>query len=365
MPINRGNLLSLRYRIKHNDIVTIGNGTGQGVILQALRKITGLDRVTAIVGVTDNGGHTGALRIELDVPAMGDVKTVISALTGETVWGQLVRHRFRDGNLKGISIGNMILAALMDEGGSLYHATRRLSKALDLKAHIVPVSETNAQVVAELADGTEIEGEWESINRLNREAPITGIHHNPEMETNNSALKAIDEAEWIIICPGTLWLGIGSILASPGIKEMISKSDAIVLAIGNGLTQPGVTDGLTASNHLDILENMLGRKIDFYLQHDRDLPEKTLANYMEKGFRKVVDDLEDGETQVVRGDLVSQSFIRSVDRVHYDSSRGYPHAMRHDPAMLARIFIHVSEATEMKENFATKPKDERWEVKDF
>jgi len=351
--------------MKHHDIVTIGNGTGQGVVLQALRRLTDLDRTTALVGVTDNGGHSGALRRELGIPSMGDVKTVIAALSGETVWGQLVRHRFNRGHLAGVSIGNLILAALIDEGGSLYHATRRLTQALDIKAHLVPISDDDAQVVSELADGSQIRGEWESITRSNRDTPIVAVHHDPTLVTNPQALKALERAHWIIICPGTLWLGIGSILAAPGVRELASVSKATVIAVGNVLTQPGVTDGMTAKDHLEALEKMLGRGIDYYLLHDGGLPQKALAVYMEKGFEAVVDDLKSNGTQVVRGDLVSRSFVQRIDRVHYDVERGYPHAMRHDPAMLARIFLHVSEAASEEERFASPPKEERWEVRDF
>jgi uncharacterized cofD-like protein len=351
--------------MKYHDIVTIGNGTGQGVILRALRKLADLDRVTALVGVTDNGGHSGDLRRELGIPSPGDVKTVISALSAETVWGQLFRHRFGEGRLKGVSVGNMMLAALVDEGGSLYHATRRLCQALEIKAHIIPISDSSVQIVAQLSDGTEIVGEWETITRQNRDASITGVRHYPEMETNPSALKAIRQAHWIIICPGTLWLGIGSILTAPGVQEAIRSGDAIVIAVGNVLTQPGVTDGMTARGHLDALQSMLGREIDYYLMHDGPLPEEILKRYMEKGFREVVDDLDSNHTQVVKGDLISREFLATVDRVHYDPERGYPHAMRHDPAMLARVFLHVAEATPMDEMFEEKPKEERYDVKDF
>jgi uncharacterized cofD-like protein len=351
--------------MKQHDIVTIGNGTGQGVILQALRRLTDLDRITALVGVTDNGGHSGALRRGLGMPSVGDVKTVIAALTGETVWGQLFRHRFAVGGLAGVSMGNLLLAALTEEGGSLYHATRRLSQALDIKAHIIPISDTDAQVVAELSDGSEVVGEWETITRRNPDVSIVGIHHEPPLVTNPWALKALEGAHWIIICPGTLWLGIGSILAAPGVRETIAGSNAVLIVVGNVLTQPGVSDGMSAMDHLRALREMLGRAIDFYLQHDRRLPEKALEAYLEKGFRPVTDDLESEETQIVRGDIVSLEFLDSVDRVHYDSDRGYPHAIRHDPAMLARILLHVSEATPMDEHFARKPKEERWEVRDF
>jgi len=351
--------------MKNNDIVTIGNGTGQGVILQALRKIIELDRVTTIVSVTDNGGHSGAIRREMHVPSPGDVKTVIAALTGETVWGQLVRHRFDAGRLKGVSIGNLILAALMDESESLYHATRRLSQALSLDANIIPISDDDVQVVAELADGSTVEGEWESINRENRDVPIVGVHHNPEMVTNPNALQALETANLIIICPGTLWLGIGSILAATGVKEAIQKSDAIIIGIQNVLTQPGVTDNLTATGHLKALEGLLGREINYYLVHDTGLPEDALKLYAEKGFTSVVDDLGIDPTRIVRGDLVSKSFVKGVDRVHYDQTRGYPHALRHDPGMLARIFIHISQAMPDLDKFRSRVKEERWEVKDF
>ncbi len=351
--------------MKHHDIVTIGNGTGQGVILRALRKLTDLDRVTALVGVTDNGGHSGALRREMRIPSMGDVKTVIAALSSETVWGQLFRHRFSEGRLKGVNIGNLLLAALAEEGNSLYHASRRLSQALGLKAHIMPISDTDAQIVAELSDGSEIVGEWEIINRPNRDAVIVGVHHQPELVTHPQAIKALKQAQWIIICPGTLWIGIGSILNAPGVKETISESTARLIAIGNILTQPGITDGMTARDHLNVLRDMLGRRIDFYLQHDGPLPEDILDLYRKKGFRKVVDDLESDGTQAVKGDLISPEFLRMVDRVHYDAERGYPHAMRHDPSMLARILLHVAEATPEDQGFGERLKEERYEVKDF
>jgi len=350
--------------MKYNDIVTIGNGTGQGVVLQALRKITDLDRITTLVGVTDNGGHSGALRRELHVPSMGDVKTVIAALTGETVWGQLVRHRFETGRLTGISMGNLLITALLDESGSLYYATCRLTQALGLNIHIIPISDDDCQIVAELADQTEIEGEWEAINRENRDIPIVGVHHNPEMETNANALMALESANLILLCPGTLWLGIGSILATTGVREAIQKSKAIIIGIQNVLTQPGVTDGMTANDHLIVLEKMLGREINYYLVHDAGLPHEAMDLYAQKGFVPVVDDLGDSK-RIVRGDIVSRTFINGVDRVHYDQERGYPHVIRHDPEMLAMLFIDIAQSMPDLSSFRSRVKQERWVVRDF
>jgi uncharacterized cofD-like protein len=351
--------------MKLHDIVTIGNGTGQGVILRALRKITDMDRVTALIGVTDNGGHSGALRRELNIPSVGDIKTVISALTGETVWGQLFRHRFNEGRLTGVSMGNLIMASLLDEGGSLFHATRRITQALDIRTHVVPISDVNAQVVAELSDGSEIAGEWESITRANRETTIVGVHHIPELTPRPEAIKALERAKWIIICPGTLWLGTGSILAAPGVREEISKSEATIIAVGNVLTQPGVSDHMSAMDHLVVLEDMLGRPLDFYLQHNQPLPEDLLNIYRSKEFEPVEDDFGSDDTKIIRGELISSEFISKFDRVHFNPERGYPHAVRHDPSLLAEIFIRVAGITPGDESFAAKPKEERWEVKDF
>jgi len=352
--------------MKLHDIVSIGNGTGQAVVLRALRRLTTLARVTAIVGVTDNGGHSGALRREMGIPSVGDIKTVISALTGETVWAQVFRHRFSEGgSLRGVSMGNLIIAALVDEGGSLYHATRRLTQAFEIEAHIVPVSDTNAQVVAELSDGTEVEGEWETIMRDNQHARIVGVHHSPQLVTRPEALSALSNARWVIICPGTLWLGTGSILAAPGIKEAINSGPKIVIAIGNALTQPGVTDGMTAKDHLEALEGMLGRKVDYYIQHSQPLPERVLKLYEGKGFKPVEDDLPADREGILKRDLITEEFLAKADRVHYDPARGYPHALRHDPARLAEVFLEIASFTPEEEGFLPVPRKEKWQVTDF
>jgi uncharacterized cofD-like protein len=351
--------------MKHHDIVTIGNGSGSGVVLRALRKIADLERVTALVGVTDNGGHSGAVRVTLKIPSPGDVKTVIAALTGEDVWGQLFRHRFSEAQLKGVSMGNLILAALVDEGGSLYHATRRLTHALGIPAHIVPISDTDAQVVAILSDGSEVVGEWETINRANRDAVIVDIRHEPELETRPEALKALEAAKWIIICPGTLWLGTRSIVAAPGVSDTISKSSATIVVVGNLLTHPGVTDGMTARDHVVVIEDMLGREVDYYLQHDREIPQELLAAYLARGFEPTKDDLDGSAEWVIKDDLVSKHFLAKGDRAHYDPSRGYPHTIRHDPSALAKVFLEIADKIPGNEKFAMRPRDNRWEVMDF
>jgi uncharacterized cofD-like protein len=262
-------------------------------------------------------------------------------------------------------MGNLILAALVDEGGSLFHATRRLTHALEIPAHIVPISDTNAQVVAVLSDGSEVVGEWETITRANQDASIVEVRHQPELETRPEALKALEAAKWIFLCPGTLWLGTGSILAAPGVSEIISKSSATIVVVGNLLTQPGVTNNLTARDHVVAIEDMLGRRVDFYLQHNKEIPQELLAAYLARGFTLIKDDLDESAEWVVKADLVSMDFLAKGDRVHYDPDRGYPHAIRHDPSALAGIFLKIADKVPGDERFALRPKDDRWEGMDF
>jgi hypothetical protein len=118
-------------------------------------------------------------------------------------------------------------------------------------------------------------------------------------------------------------------------------------------------------DHLVVLEDLLGRPLDFYLQHDKPLPEDVLNLYRAKGFEEVEDDLGTEDPKVIRGELISQDFLAKTDRVHFNPQRGYPHAIRHDPSLLAAILIRVAGIAPGDEHFASKPREERWEVKDF
>src|SRR5215813_1304738 len=201
-------------------IVTLGNGTGQATLLRGLREYA--SEVTAIVGVTDNGGHSGQLRRLLHLPQMGDTRQCLSALLeAQSVWGQLLCHRFSEGDLRGLSLGNFILAALTQQYGSLYAAVEAVRQSAGLRQRVLPVSDGDTHIGAELQDGQCIVGEWEIIRRQ-PQTPIVRLFLHPPVAAHPTVLEAIAEADLVVICPGSLLTGTVALLLHQGMREALA-----------------------------------------------------------------------------------------------------------------------------------------------
>ena len=181
-------------------IVTLGSGTGQATLLRGLRKHS--CQVTAIVGVTDNGGHSGQLRRQLRIPQVGDTRQCLVALVDdESPWARLLRHRFTAGDLDGVSVGNFILAALTAECKSLNAAVADLSEAAGLTHRVLPVSDADTQIGAELDDGRLAIGEWQIIQRRPA-SPIKRLFLQPPTAAHGAVTEAIAAADLLVICAG-------------------------------------------------------------------------------------------------------------------------------------------------------------------
>lgn len=158
-------------------IVCLGNRTGQAILLKGLRGYP--YQMTAIVGVTDNGGHSGLIRRAMNIPAPGDLRSCLVGMAEEpSPLARLLGYCFSEGELSGISLGNLILTALIRQEGSLSAAAERLRQMLRIEHQVLPVSDESAQACAELADGRYIVGEWEIIERKPR-TPIQRIYLEP------------------------------------------------------------------------------------------------------------------------------------------------------------------------------------------
>ncbi|MBI2921206.1 MAG: YvcK family protein [Planctomycetes bacterium] len=240
-------------------VVTIGGGTGQAATLAALAGVP----ATAVVGVTDDGGHSGSLRRLLGIPQVGDLRSCLAHLApaGNPV-GDLLRHRFTQGSLEGTATGNLMLAALALERGSLTRAAIELGKGAGVAARVLPVSDASAAVCAELADGKVVKGEWAIIGRRNL-SPIVRVFHEPALSATREVLNALRHASAVVICPGSLWTGIGSVLAARGVRAALAK--ARIVYVANLMTQPGQTDGMDAAAHEAAIARMLGRRPDAVL----------------------------------------------------------------------------------------------------
>lgn len=317
-------------------IVTLGCGTGQATVLRGLRAYP--CAVTAIVGVTDNGGHSGQLRRLLQQPQVGDTRQCLSALLDtEAVWQRLLTHRFARGDLHGVNVGNVMLAALTSEYGSLHCAVDALTRALGIPQRVLPVGDTDTHIGAILADGRQVVGEWEIIQRQ-PQTPITQLFLQPQAAAHPTVLTAISQADLLVICPGSLLTGVVAVLLHSGMRDALIASQAPCVYVCNLTTQPGQTDGYTVRQHVTMLQTYLGRRLDTVLCNTGAIAAELLAIYAQRGARPVVHDGLEGDATFVLADLVAQpdaATLRSYTRPDAPAMPAGLHLIRHDAQKLA------------------------------
>lgn len=324
-------------------IVTLGNGTGQATLLRGLRAYA--CDVTAIVGVTDNGGHSGQLRRLLHLPQMGDTRQCLGALLDtQSVWGQLLHHRFNEGELCGLSVGNFILAALTQQYGSLHAAVEAVCQSAGLRQRVLPVSDGDTHIGAELQDGQCIMGEWEIMQRQ-PQTPIVRLFLQPPVAAHAAVLEAIAGADLVVLCPGSLLTGTVALLLHPGVREALTASQAPCLYVCNLMTQPGQTDGYTARQHLAVLTTYLGRRVDAVVLNNGPLPAEVLALYTAHGAYPVVNDLTEADVPLYLADVVEHpdaATLRSYARPQGTGMAVGLHLIRHEPHCLATQIMAIA-----------------------
>ncbi|QHA93355.1 YvcK family protein [Bacillus sp. N1-1] len=239
--------------------VVIGGGTGLSVLLRGLKKFP-VD-ITAIVTVADDGGSSGRLRDEFDIPPPGDVRNVITALSEvEPLLEGLMQHRFKNGNgLSGHSLGNLMLAAMTDITGDFVKGVREMCRVLNVRGEVLPASNQSIVLHAEMRDGTFVQGESQipKVNKAIKRVFLSpsGIKALPE------SIRAIREADLIVLGPGSLYTSILPNLLVPGIAKEIQQSKARKVYVCNVMTQLGETENYTASDHVQALIDHIGYKL--------------------------------------------------------------------------------------------------------
>jgi uncharacterized cofD-like protein len=319
-------------------VVCIGGGTGQSQVLRALSAYP-LD-ITALVGVTDNGGHSGVLRRIFGIPQVGDIRNCLASLARDgRLLSQLLRYRFREGELDGVSLGNLIVCSLIRLRGSLSEGIDALRRELGVPHTILPVSDQSTHVCAELADGRMVRGEWEIIRRAPR-APIRRLFHWPVVECHPACVRAIAHADLIVFCPGSFMTGIVSALLTRGIQTAVRVSRALKVQVVNIMTQAGQTDGMSARDHIEVLSQYLGTSPDVAIVNSKRPPDAWLRAYRKEEAEPVRLDVEGlRETRVIQEDFLEpegKDVLAHYARAGAGLVAG-PHFIRHDPAKLGRL----------------------------
>ncbi|WP_096436939.1 gluconeogenesis factor YvcK family protein [Alteribacter populi] len=293
--------------MKKANIVILGGGTGLSVLLRGLKTFP-VD-ITAIVTVADDGGSSGRLRKELDIPPPGDVRNVLIALSEvEPLVEELFQHRFENGNgLSGHSLGNLLLAGMTSiTGGDFARGVQVLSRILNVRGKVLPAANNSIVLHAEMEDGTLIEGESKIPQAGKR---IKRVFLEPADATPLAeSIKAIEEADLIVIGPGSLYTSILPNLLVPGIAESVKKAKADKVYVCNVMTQPGETDHFSAGDHVQALVDHVGDDLlDKVLVNVQNIPHSYAQRYAGEGAAEVkvdVDRLESLGVEVIGDDLL-------------------------------------------------------------
>jgi uncharacterized cofD-like protein len=267
-------------------IVVLGGGTGLSSLLRGLKQFP-FD-ITAIVTVADDGGSSGRLRDDYDIPPPGDVRNVIAALSDvEPLVEQMFQYRFANSSdLGGHSLGNLMITALTEITGDFNHAIAEMSKVFNVHGKVVPAANKKVTLHAELMDGTIISGESKIPSG---KAPIKHVYLEPQnVKPLPAAIHAIERADFILIGPGSLYTSIMPNLLVKGIRDAILRATGEKIYISNLMTQKGETIKYTALCHIEAIHKHLGEQIiETILKNDFELPSAVKQNYEEENAEPV------------------------------------------------------------------------------
>lgn len=258
-------------------ITILGGGTGMSSLLKGLKYFP--VEITAVITVSDSGRSTGRLREEFSTPAVGDIRKVLSHLSLlDDEIKEMFEYRFKTySDLDGHSVGNLMLTAMLAKTGSLKTAIEYMSKILDVKHKVLPLSEDFLTLMGEATDGTIIEGE-ENITKSKKK--YKRIFYKETPHVLKEVLTAIQESDLIIFSMGSLYTSLMPHLICEDVKKAIAKSKAKKIYICNAMTQPGETDNFGVSDHIKVIEDYIGKNmIDAVIASNTIVDEELIKKY--------------------------------------------------------------------------------------
>jgi len=286
-------------------VVILGGGTGMSFIIKGLKEFP-ID-ITAVVSVCDDGKSTGRLRNEFNIPAMGDIRKILVAMsTTEPLFEELLNYRFKsNGDLNGHTVGNLLLTASKEISGSMSNGIEILGKVLNLKGRVLPLTEDNVTLMGNMEDESIIEGEH---NITLSPLKINNVFYKQKPKINKEVIKAIKEANLIVLSMGSPYTSVIPNLICEEVINEIDNSNAKIVYCCNLVTQPGETDGLKVSDHIKILNRYLGkRKIDLVIANNGKI-DKEIANKYSSLEQKDPVILDSKETKQY-ADLISDDLV--------------------------------------------------------
>lgn len=316
-----------RYLLRGPKLAAIGGGTGIPTLLRGMKEYTA--NISAVVTVADDGGSSGRLRSEFGILPPGDIRNCLVALADtEPLMEKLFQHRFHQGmGLSGHPFGNLFILAMTETTGNFYDAIRFSSQILAVRGRVMPSTLDQVILKAQMANGQIVTGEsfiGKSASPIRRVfLERVGEAVDGEIRPLKDAVQAIEQADVIVLGPGSLYTSIIPNLLVPGVADAIRRSKAVKVYVCNIMTEPGETDQYTVSQHIKALIDHAGYGIiNTCIANSASVSEPLLQKYRERHAAPVVVD-------------VRESQRLGVDLIQADLLDNNPEYVRHDHAKLA------------------------------
>jgi uncharacterized cofD-like protein len=323
-------------------IVALGGGTGLPVVLGGLAEVLQAtvgesevarwtDSLAAIVTVTDDGGSSGRLRRELGMLPPGDIRNCLAALSSDVAFKRLLAHRFDAPTaFDGHAVGNMMLVALTQMTGSFAAAIDQMATLLKSRGRVYPSTIEDVTLQAEMATGEVIEGETAIVAHPGQIRRLSLARH---VRPWPDALRALINADAIVVGPGSLYTSVLPNLLVDGVASTLSAVRGARIAVMNLMTEPGETDGFSLDDHLRVLQEHTGRDLFDYVLVNRTQPTAAqLAPYRKEG------------AELIRYEGQSLPSAGSAELLEADLLDTTCDKVRHDSEKLAAVILEIAQS---------------------
>lgn len=311
-------------------VVLIGGGDGLNTVIEGLKKYT--HNITAIVTMSDYGSIPSESRQALSSLPVNDIKSSIIALSDqEELMGRLLNLNFKNNRLNNLNFGDIYLTAMNEIYGNISDAIQKSTEVLNIQGRIIPVTEDEITICAELDDGTVVK-EKDQISEVTSEKieNINRIYISPSnCRPAPGVIEAIEEAESIIIGPGSLYTNILPNLLVKNVTKAIKESKAIKVYVSNIMTEPGQTDNFNISDYINVIYDHVGKDLFTYCLADvGEVVPEFIRRYNENG------------SDIVQLDSSKTSSL-GIKILQKDMSRIKNDKIRHDPDVVASVIIEL------------------------
>lgn len=330
----RANVKSLIYDKKVYDqgpkIVVIGGGSGLNAVLRGLKEYT--ENITAVVTVSDYGDKHSDSRMLLDTLPLEDIKESVVALAGnEEEMNNLINFKFQYGNLKALSFGDLYLLAMQNLYSDFSKSVEKSKDILNMTGRVLPVTQEEIEICAELTDGTVVKGRSEIPEAIDEKiVAVKRVYISPSnVKPAPGVIEAIKDADAVIIGPGSLYTNVIPNLLVKGVAKAIKESKAFKIYISNIMTEPGQTYNYSLSDHIKAIKRHIGEgSIDYCIYDTGEIMPEFIRKYNMKGSELVEQDIQKAKAEGIK--MIKRD-LATIENNH----------IRHNPDAIAKAIIEL------------------------